>query len=141
MHVTAIIAAGGRGVRFGGAVPKQLLTVGGRSILQRRVALFLSHAAIDEVVVALPAELLADPPSCLRSSQKPLHLVAGGARRQDSVISAFKAANERRDVIVVHDAARPLATGDLVSRGIAGPAQSGAALAALGARGTRQRTR
>src|SRR5712692_4737262 len=140
MHVTAIIAAGGRGVRFGGVVPKQLLAVGGRSILERSVALFLSHAAIDEVVVALPAELLADPPSFLRSSQKPLHLVAGGARRQDSVISAFKAANERSDVIVVHDAARPLATGDLVSRTIAAAAESGAALAALAASDTVKRS-
>jgi 2-C-methyl-D-erythritol 4-phosphate cytidylyltransferase/2-C-methyl-D-erythritol 2,4-cyclodiphosphate synthase len=140
MHVTAIIAAGGRGLRFGGSVPKQLLAVGGRSILERSVALFLAHAAIDEVVVALPAELLADPPSFLRSSQKPLHLVAGGARRQDSVISAFKAANERSDVIVVHDAARPLATGDLVSRTIAAAAESGAALAALAASDTVKRS-
>src|ERR1700681_2376311 len=139
MYVTAIIAAGGRGVRFGGAVPKQLLAVGGASILERSVALFLAHAAIDEVVVALPAELLADPPSCLRSSQKPLHLVAGGARRQDSVISAFKAANERSDVIVVHDAARPLATGDLVSRTFAPAAEWAAARAPLAASDTVKR--
>src|SRR5580704_5165256 len=118
MHVTAIVAAGGRGRRFGGAVPKQFLALGGRPILERSVDLFLAHAEIDEVVVALPAELLADPPSFLMSSEKPLHLVAGGARRQDSVISALGAANERSDLIVIHDAARPLATGDLVSRTI-----------------------
>jgi 2-C-methyl-D-erythritol 4-phosphate cytidylyltransferase/2-C-methyl-D-erythritol 2,4-cyclodiphosphate synthase len=140
MHVTAIIAAGGRGQRFGGAVPKQFLAVGGCSILERSVALFLAHSAIDEVVVALPAELLADPPSFLRSSQKPLHLVAGGARRQDSVISAFKAANERSDLIVVHDAARPFATSDLVSRTIAAAAESGAALAALAVSDTLKRS-
>src|ERR1700692_3028464 len=140
MHVTAIVAAGGRGRRFGGAVPKQLLAVGGLSILERSVALFLSHSAIDEVVVALPAELLADPPSFLRSSEKPLHLVAGGARRQDSVISALEAANPRSDVIVIHDAARPLATSDLVSRTIAAAAESGAALAALAASDTVKRS-
>jgi 2-C-methyl-D-erythritol 4-phosphate cytidylyltransferase / 2-C-methyl-D-erythritol 2,4-cyclodiphosphate synthase len=139
MHVTAIIAAGGRGQRFGGALPKQFLVLGGRSILERSVALFLTHAAIDEVVVALPAELLADPPPFLRSAQKPLHLVAGGARRQDSVVSAFKAASDRSDVIVVHDAARPLATSDLVSRTIAAAAESGAALAALAASDTVKR--
>src|ERR1700688_4044705 len=139
MRVTAIIAAGGRGVRFGAAVPKQLLAVGGRSILERSVALFLAHPAIDEVVVALPAELLVDPPPFLRSSQKPLHLVAGGARRQDSVVSAFKAASARSDVIVVHDAARPLATSDLVSRTIAAASESGAALAALAASDTVKR--
>src|ERR1700686_2206905 len=140
MRVTAIIAAGGRGVRFGGVVPKQLLAVGGRSILERSVALFLAHPGVDEVVVALPAELLADPPSFLRSSEKPLHLVAGGARRQDSVISALEAANPRSDVIVIHDAARPLATSDLVSRTIAAAAESGAALAALAASDTVKRS-
>jgi 2-C-methyl-D-erythritol 4-phosphate cytidylyltransferase/2-C-methyl-D-erythritol 2,4-cyclodiphosphate synthase len=140
MHVTAIVAAGGRGRRFGGAVPKQFLALGGRPILERSVDLFLSHSEIDEVVVALPAELLADPPSFLRSSEKPLHLVAGGARRQDSVISALEAASERSDVIVIHDAARPLATGDLVSRTIAAAAESGAALAALAASDTVKRS-
>ena len=43
MHVTAIIAAGGRGQRFGGAQPKQLLSVGGRPILERSVVAFASH--------------------------------------------------------------------------------------------------
>src|SRR5688572_591168 len=106
MHVTAIIAAGGRGLRFGGMVPKQLLAVAGRPILERSVSTFLQHLLIDEVVVALPPELVADPPPYLRAAPKPLQLVAGGERRQDSVLNAFNAANERSDVIVIHDAAR-----------------------------------
>ncbi len=43
MHVTAIVAAAGAGRRLGGAVPKQLLEIGGRSILQHSVDAFLSH--------------------------------------------------------------------------------------------------
>ena len=142
MQVTAIIAAGGRGRRFGGVVPKQLLAIGGRAILDRSVSIFLTHPEIDEIVVALPAELVSDPPPYLRAAAKPLRLVAGGERRQDSVVNAFKAASDLSDVIVVHDAARPFASADLVSRTIRAAAESGAALAALMATDTvKRRTR
>ena len=111
MHVTAIIAAGGRGERFGGSQPKQLLAVGGRPILERSVAAFLAHPSVDAVVVALPQTLVDDPPEYLRSakagalqaSSKPLRIVAGGERRQDSVANAFRAADAKSDVIVIHD--------------------------------------
>src|SRR4029434_9553324 len=46
MFVTAIIAAGGRGRRLGSRVPKQLLRVGGRPILERTVTTFVSHPSI-----------------------------------------------------------------------------------------------
>ena len=89
MHVTAIIAAGGRGHRFGNAGPKQLLSIGGRPILERSIAAFASHPSIDAIVVALPPELADEPPAYLRSAHasarqgtgKPLSIVAGGARR------------------------------------------------------------
>jgi 2-C-methyl-D-erythritol 4-phosphate cytidylyltransferase/2-C-methyl-D-erythritol 2,4-cyclodiphosphate synthase len=141
MHVTAIIAAGGRGRRFGGAVPKQLLPVAGRPILERSVKTFLQHDAVNEVVVALPAELVADPPPYLRAASKPLRLVTGGERRQDSVLNAFNIADEQSEVIVIHDAARPFASADLVSRTIAAAVESGAALAALPASDTVKRAR
>src|SRR2546427_6393545 len=136
MHVTAIIAAGGRGQRFGGARPKQLLSVAGRPVLERSVTAFLTHPSIDEVVVALPTELADDPPEYLRGSSKPLRVVAGGPRRQDSVASAFRAVSARSDVIVIHDAARPFASAALIARTIAAAAESGAALAAVQARDT-----
>jgi 2-C-methyl-D-erythritol 4-phosphate cytidylyltransferase/2-C-methyl-D-erythritol 2,4-cyclodiphosphate synthase len=139
MHVTAIIAAGGRGLRFGGALPKQLTTVGGRAILERSVAAFVGHPEIDEVVVALPADIAADPPAYLAGGSKPLRVVDGGARRQDSVMNAFRATSERSDVIVIHDAARPFASADLISRTIAAAVKSGAALAAVQARDTVKR--
>jgi len=157
MHVTAIIAAGGRGERFGGAQPKQLLAVGGRPILERSVAAFLAHPSVDAVVVALPQALADDPPEYLRSAKafalqqdgrsaslsgernKTLRIVAGGERRQDSVANAFRAADAKSDVIVIHDAARPFASADLISRTIAAAAESGAALAAIQARDTVKR--
>lgn len=139
MYVTAIIAAGGRGERLGGVVPKQLVPVGGRSLLERSVSIFMTHPLVDEVVVALPGDIVADPPRYLRVSPKPLRLVVGGERRQDSVVNAFKVANEKSDVFVIHDAARPFASAELVSRTIEAAAESGAAVAAMPASDTVKR--
>jgi 2-C-methyl-D-erythritol 4-phosphate cytidylyltransferase/2-C-methyl-D-erythritol 2,4-cyclodiphosphate synthase len=139
MHVTAIIAAGGRGQRFGGTLPKQFILVGGRSLLERSASIFLTHPEIDEVIVTLPVELLDNPPPYLIGCSKPVRIVAGGARRQDSVMNGFQAVSEQTDLIVVHDAARPFASAGLVSRTIAAAAQSGAAVAALSARDTVKR--
>jgi 2-C-methyl-D-erythritol 4-phosphate cytidylyltransferase/2-C-methyl-D-erythritol 2,4-cyclodiphosphate synthase len=139
MFVSAIIAAGGRGQRLGGGRPKQLLSIGGRPILERSVSAFLTHPSIDEVVVALPTDLAAAPPDYLLRSAKPLRVVAGGGRRQDSVANAFREVSERADIVVVHDAARPFVSRDLIERTIAAAVESGAAIAALPARDTVKR--
>ena len=133
MHVTAIIAAGGSGRRLGASVPKQLLDVGGRTLLERSIDAFRSHPAVDEVIVAVPADMLAAPPSCLAwlDGARDVRLVAGGERRQDSVANAFAAVSETVDIVLVHDAARPFVTSDVISRAIEGAVAHGAAIAAL----------
>lgn len=141
MYVTAIIAAGGRGERLGAGQPKQLLSIGGQTILERSVNAFLTHDAVHEVVVALPREIADHPPAYLMNTAKPLQVVAGGARRQDSVAAAFRAVSDRCDVVVIHDAARPFASVDLIARTIAAAAESGAALAAVEARDTVKQVR
>lgn len=139
MYVAAIIAAGGRGARFGAGRPKQLLELGGRSILQRSVDAFVASDRIDEIVVALPSEIFASPPDGLRVSAKPVHLVEGGARRQDSVARAFSAIASRADIVVIHDAARPFVSGALIGRTIDAAAEFGAAVAAVPVRDTVKR--
>src|SRR5436190_705706 len=147
MHVTAIIAAGGRGQRFGGAQPKVLVAVGGRPILERSVMALLTHPAIDALIVALPQALIDSPPAYLRSagafalggSGKALRMVAGGGRRQDSVANAFRVTEAHTDIIVIHDAARPFASAELIANTIAAAAESGAALAAVQVRDTVKR--
>lgn len=136
MHVTAIIAAGGRGERLGAGRPKQLLDLAGRPILQRSVDAFLASPRIDEVVVVLPQDLASAPPAYLRSDRKPLIIGVGGARRQDSVAAGFDLVAGRSDILVVHDAARPLVDGDTIARTIDAAAESGAAVAALPSRDT-----
>jgi 2-C-methyl-D-erythritol 4-phosphate cytidylyltransferase / 2-C-methyl-D-erythritol 2,4-cyclodiphosphate synthase len=131
VRVTAIIAAGGRGARLGADRPKQLLEIGGVPILRRSVEAFLRHPGIADLVVALPADVLADPPGYLRSMDKPVTLVAGGLRRQDSVALAFARVPAATSVVLVHDAARPFVDAGLISRTIEAAAAHGAALAAV----------
>jgi 2-C-methyl-D-erythritol 4-phosphate cytidylyltransferase / 2-C-methyl-D-erythritol 2,4-cyclodiphosphate synthase len=127
MHVTAIIAAGGTGRRVGAAVPKQLLTIGGRTLLERSVEAFRSHPAVTDVIVALPPSLLDTPPSGLDGTR----LVAGGERRQDSVANAFDVLPETTEVVLVHDAARPFVAADVITRAIDAALAHGAAIAAV----------
>ncbi|MBI2189696.1 MAG: 2-C-methyl-D-erythritol 4-phosphate cytidylyltransferase [Acidobacteria bacterium] len=139
VHVTAIIAAGGRGARFGGARPKQLLRLGGRPILERSVEAFLRHPRITDLIVAVPADVAAEPPEYLRTAVKPLTVVEGGARRQDSVARAFACLSAATDIVVVHDAARPLVTDAVIARTLDAAAEDGAAIAALPATDTVKR--
>src|SRR5436190_6807941 len=119
MHVTAIIAAAGEGRRLGAAVPKQLLAIGGRSILERSVAAFAVHERVDDVIVVLPAELAEAPERCLTPEiSAAVRVVAGGQRRQDSVANAFDRVSSASDVVLVHDAARPFVSAELISRAI-----------------------
>jgi 2-C-methyl-D-erythritol 4-phosphate cytidylyltransferase/2-C-methyl-D-erythritol 2,4-cyclodiphosphate synthase len=141
MFVTAIIAAGGRGLRIGGSRPKQLLAIGGRTLLERSVDAFLSHPAVSEVVVALPPDVAREPPAYLLGAAKPLRVVAGGARRQDSVANAFGAAAADSEVILIHDAARPFVSAGLIGRTIDAAAAHGAAIAAMEVTDTVKRVR
>jgi 2-C-methyl-D-erythritol 4-phosphate cytidylyltransferase/2-C-methyl-D-erythritol 2,4-cyclodiphosphate synthase len=127
MHVTAIIAAGGSGSRLGAPVPKQMLEVAGRSLLRRSVEAFASHPEINDVIVALPAVLAANPPAWLAG----VRIVAGGERRQDSVANAVAAMDAASDVVLVHDAARPFVSRAVITRAIEGAVAYGAAIAAV----------
>ncbi len=136
MRTTAIIAAGGRGRRMGAAVPKQLLTVGGRPMLEMSFEVFARHPRVAALVVVLPEELVGSPPTYLRESGKPTTIVPGGERRQDSVARGFAAVPPDSDVVLVHDAARPLVDRATVDRVIDAAAESGAAICAVRAHDT-----
>ena len=139
MHVSAIIAAAGQGSRLGGDRPKQFLSLGGRPILQRSVDVFVLSDRITDVVVAVPPDVVGNVPEYLRGRSKPIRIVEGGPRRQDSVARAFALVSERADVVVIHDAARPLVSADLISRAVDAAAEFGAAIVALPASDTVKR--
>ena len=136
MHVAALIAAGGMGRRLGGRVPKQLITLGGRSIVDRSLEPFLSSEDVDEIVLVMPAELVSEAPEGLRSTAKRHRVVPGGVRRQDSVARGFEAVSREANVIVIHDAARPFVTHELIRRTVDAAVEAGAAVAAVAASDT-----
>lgn len=107
------------------------MVIAGRPILQRTVEAFLGCELVTDIVVALPADLAAAPPEYLRGASKPVAIVEGGSRRQDSVANAFAVVSDRADVVVIHDAARPLVTDAVIRRAVTAAAETGAAIAAV----------
>ncbi len=134
--VTAIIAAGGRGARMGGERPKQFLRLGGATILQRSVGVFDGCSRVDEIVLVVPPELATDSSLASTPDGTPIRIVPGGTRRQDSVALGFDASSSSSEIIVVHDAARPLCPTELIIRTIEAASRHGAAIAALPAHDT-----
>ncbi len=127
MRVAVIIAAAGSGSRLGAGVPKQLLEIGGRTLLERSIDAFRSHPLVGEVIVALP------PQVTIPASMDGVRVVEGGARRQDSVANAFDAVGADAEIVLVHDAARPFVSADVITRTIEAAAAHGAAIAAVAA--------
>jgi 2-C-methyl-D-erythritol 4-phosphate cytidylyltransferase len=114
----ALIVAAGRGERLGFDRPKALITLAGKPMLQWSVDALHAVAHVEEIVVALPPEDLdAAPPGTVG--------VPGGAFRSQSVRQALQAAVPG-DPVIVHDAARPLASPELFERALADLEQSGA---------------
>lgn len=96
---SAIVVAGGRGERFG--APKQFLTLGDRRLVDHAVA--AAGAVCDEVVVVLPDDQGWD-------GETVAAVVAGGETRSGSVRAGLAAVDPETEIVVVHDAARPLAS-------------------------------
>lgn len=118
----ALIVAAGLGERLGASSPKALVKLAGRPLLEWSIDTLSSVAAIERIVVALPAGV--DAPTGTVG-------VEGGAVRSQSVLRALAAAGEG-DPVLVHDAARPLVTKELIEDTLAAVAGDGvdAAIAA-----------
>ena len=121
MKAVALLVAAGSGERLGASRPKAFVVVAGRLMLEWSVDA-LRIAGLEDVVVALPPH--ESPPASTRG-------VLGGATRSDSVRRALREAGPS-DAVVVHDAARPLVTRELVERCVASlePGVDGAIAAA-----------
>lgn len=129
VRAAAVIPAGGSGLRMGGTGPrKQYLELAGVPILLRAVRAFLEHPSFEWVVVALPAEDAARPPAFLPPG---VTIVEGGATRGASVSAALAAVPAVADVVLIHDAARPLVGRAVVDRVLAAAASGVGAVAAV----------
>jgi 2-C-methyl-D-erythritol 4-phosphate cytidylyltransferase len=131
--VVAVIPAGGVGTRFGARTPKQFLRLGTMPILAATVRHFARHPALRAVVVAAPERWVARARRILGSVVRDalVTVVAGGRTRQDSVWLALQAAPEDAEIVVVHDAVRPLVTRRLIDAVVRAAAAEGAAICAL----------
>src|SRR5580704_1361382 len=104
----ALVVAAGRGERLGSPRPKALVMLAGKPMLEWSVRSLRAVAAVQRIVVAMPSDQLDAAPVGVVA-------VAGGAVRSQSVREALAAAGDG-DPVIVHDAARPLATPELFER-------------------------
>lgn len=121
--IFTILLAGGSGSRVKGyTLPKQLIEIAGRPLLEWALLPFLNHESINEIVIVSHQEYLDEVNHIVaRHHQKPIHIVTGGSSRQASVFEALKYLSRRAngtDTILIHDAARVLIDEATITRGL-----------------------
>jgi 2-C-methyl-D-erythritol 4-phosphate cytidylyltransferase len=131
--IAVVIPAGGLGTRFGGRTPKQFRRLGRVPVLVATVGHFARHPGVAAIVVAAPGAHVVRARRLLAplARRAPVTVVAGGRTRQDSVWLALQAVPDTADVVVVHDAVRPLITRRLIADVVRAAVGSGAAICAL----------
>lgn len=134
MHVNAIIVAAGKGERMGAGVPKSFLTLAGVPLVVHTLRRVLGSSLIRHVILVVAADHLAAYRPLLDTHgpfRCPVTLVPGGERRQDSVRSGLAEIEPGCEIVVIHDAARPLVQPETIDRSIAVAAEAGGALVAV----------
>jgi len=128
----AIILAAGQGARLGGETPKGLQKLAQKHLFEHSLSAMHQCTMIDRIVVVVPAAEVESLTSAIDSHAYPKleTMVSGGAARMESVICGMDAFPEEPEWIVVHDAARPLASATLFTRVIKSAMQQGGAIAA-----------
>ncbi len=130
MRTGVIIVAAGSGERLGAGVPKALVPVAGWPLVAWSVRAVQAATGVSAIVIACPPGLEAQMAAALGSGPPVQAIVPGGSSRQRSVANGIAALPGDVEAILVHDAARPLITPDLVDRLTAGLASSDAVIAA-----------
>lgn len=140
--VSAIIVAAGKGVRMNDTVRKQYLDLAGRPILAYSLMAFDECDKIDSIFLIIPKE---DLDYCqknilpLLKLQKKVHLVPGGAQRQDSVYNGLQALDDKTDTVVIHDGVRPFISSEQLLACIIGATETGACILGVPASDTMKR--
>jgi 2-C-methyl-D-erythritol 4-phosphate cytidylyltransferase/2-C-methyl-D-erythritol 2,4-cyclodiphosphate synthase len=112
----ALVLAAGRGIRFGGTLPKQYLPLGGSSVLRHAVTAFAAHPRIDGIQLVIRPEDRAVCDAALAGIDL-LPAVAGGAERQDSVRLGLETLAPREPArVLIHDGARPFPDAAMIDR-------------------------
>lgn len=140
--VTAIFPAAGKGKRMQAGMNKVFLKLAGVPILVHTLLKFSACEEVDQLIVVVAAAEVDFVRDKLQKVQglKPWQVVSGGSERQYSVWNGIKAAKgSAEDIILVHDAARPLIDNEVIMATIAAVRTKGAAIAAVPAKNTIKR--
>ena len=119
MRVSVVLLAAGLGRRMGASKPKAFLTLGGKPLYQHALETFRALKEVRQVILVVP------------KGAKVAGGVEGGARRQDSVRNGLREVDAASDLVLIHDAARPFATPDLIRRVMKGALEHGGAVPGL----------
>jgi 2-C-methyl-D-erythritol 4-phosphate cytidylyltransferase len=142
--VVALVPAAGRGLRMGGSVPKQFLSIGGEPLIVQSLRILQAAPVVGQIILAVPP---ADIEYCEREIvlrhrfTKVTKVVAGGAERQDSVRHALAQVPSETDIVLIHDAVRPFVTQRMIEEVVAASRKEGAAIIALPMRDTVKQVR
>ncbi len=132
--VYAVIGAAGSGIRMAAPVPKQFIKIGGETILEKTVSVFLRHCAVDKTVVVTSADYLEFTEELFKDAKEAdqISVVCGGKQRQDSVYSGLCALREcgaqDDSIVLIHDGVRPYVSEALVSAVAEAAVRHGAAV-------------
>lgn len=139
MKTYAIIPAGGKGVRSGFAAPKQYIKINKKELIVYTLEVFQKNNLVDEVIVSAEPSYF---PLLERLKKKykltKLRLpVEGGKERQDSVFNALRSLKaDKNDIVIVHDAARPLLSPKVLTEAIVYAKKKGNAVVCVKAKDT-----
>ncbi len=128
MKVGAVIVAAGRGTRAGGGMPKQWRPLAGATVVAHTLRAFADHADISELVLVVHPDDLAGN---FWPSVPTLAVVAGGATRCLSVLAGLQRLKNTVEAVLIHDAARPCVTKEIIDDVILALATAPAAAPAL----------
>jgi len=130
--VGVVIVAGGSGSRAGGTELKQFRWVAGKPVLLHSLQTFMARSDVVGVVVVLPRDNVADPPPWIfQCDVDRLMIAPGGATRGESVWNGLEDLPDDAEVVLVHDAARPLVDNATIDRVVAEARAGRSAIAAL----------
>lgn len=139
MKTFVIIPAGGKGKRGGTATPKQYIRFHGKELIVYTLEVFQKNNLVDEIIISAEQLYFTFLKKITKDYNltKISQLVEGGEERQDSVYNALKSIEANADdLIVVHDAARPLLSDSILTKAINTAKEKGNALVCLKARDT-----
>jgi 2-C-methyl-D-erythritol 4-phosphate cytidylyltransferase len=117
LRTVGVLLAGGSGTRLGGEIPKQLLEIAGRSVLEHSVAAMDAACKIDEVLVVMHPDFIDEAKRAVLNGPycKVSQVVAGGPSRSDSTCIAIAALGSEECNVLLHDAVRPLVSQRIIA--------------------------